>query len=50
MSLKATNGEMSKEDEDMTYITKRFLKVMRRIGGFQIRENLSRSATAIDLS
>lgn len=49
LALKAAKGEISEEDEDMTYITKRFLKVRRKNRGFQRRGNSSRSATGNDL-
>lgn len=45
LALEVAKSEECEENKDVAYITKRFLKVMRKNGGFQRRGNSSRSTT-----
>ncbi|XP_047263642.1 uncharacterized protein LOC124896147 [Capsicum annuum] len=49
LALKAAKGEACEKEEDVAYITERFLKVLRRNGGFQRRGNSSGSIARNDL-
>lgn len=42
LALKASQIDSSEEDEDMSYLTEKFHKVVRRNGGFMRRENASK--------
>lgn len=44
LALKDVKGEISKEHKYTAYVSKRFLKVIRKNIGFQRRRDLSRSA------
>jgi len=41
LALKILSGEISSEEEDMAYLTKRFKKLVRKHGGFQKGEEPS---------
>ncbi|XP_015073385.1 uncharacterized protein LOC107017680 [Solanum pennellii] len=46
--LKFNPGEASSEEDDMTYLTKRFQKIIRKNRGFRKEGNPARAATASD--
>ncbi|KAH0689430.1 hypothetical protein KY289_016788 [Solanum tuberosum] len=49
LALKISSGEISSEEEDMAYLTKRFQKIMRKHGGFRKGGNVLRATNSSDL-
>ncbi|XP_015161849.1 uncharacterized protein [Solanum tuberosum] len=49
LTLKVTSSEVSEEDEDMAYLTRRFQKIVRKHGGFRKTGSSSRVANVNDL-
>ncbi|KAH0689613.1 hypothetical protein KY289_016971 [Solanum tuberosum] len=49
IALKTSQSEVTEEEDEMTYVTRRFQKIIKKHGGFQKKASTSRTATANDL-
>ncbi|XP_015158487.1 uncharacterized protein [Solanum tuberosum] len=49
IALKMSQPEVTEEDDEMTYVTRRFQKIIKKHGGFQKKASTSRTTNANDL-
>ncbi|KAH0717495.1 hypothetical protein KY290_014097 [Solanum tuberosum] len=49
ITLKTSQSEVTEDEDEMVYVTRRFQKIIKKHGGFQKKASTSRTATANDL-